>query len=188
MTGRKGGRRGRVHHHRAYPPPRAKPQPNPPPTPLKETKVLLPVQLGERRRGDPPWQKAQPPPAPVPTAQPTKAVAAPKPTNPPRPPPPTPAPRLPRPTPPRLGVQRPRRRTTVPAIRSSGRSPTSPIRPRCPWAEGWCRLGGIAGRHHPLQGGPAPPLPHPRGGRAVWGRGPVGQEKDQTPRPNKPRD
>ena len=42
-------------------PPQAKPQPPPPQTPLKATKVLLRVRVGERRRGNPPWQKAQTP-------------------------------------------------------------------------------------------------------------------------------
>ena len=47
-------------------------------------------------------------------------------------------------------------------------------RPRCPWAEVRCRLGGIPGQHHPLRGVPHRPLPHPPGGRAVPGRGPGG--------------
>ena len=61
-------------------------------------------------------------------------------------------------------------------------------RPWYPQAEVWCHLGRIPGRHHPLRGGFAPPLPHPRGGRAVPGRGPVGHAKVQTPRPHKRRD
>ena len=76
--------------------------------------------------------------------------------------------------------------------RRGGRPRTLPHRSReghRPWyprAEVRCRLGGIPRRHHPLQGGPAPPLPHPRGGRAAPGSGPgAGQEKGQTPRPHK---
>ena len=41
--------------------PKPPPKPSRNPTPLKETKVPLRVRVGERRRGDPPWQKAQTP-------------------------------------------------------------------------------------------------------------------------------
>ena len=42
-------------------PPPSQAATQPPPAPLKETKVLLRVRVGERRRGEPPWQKAQTP-------------------------------------------------------------------------------------------------------------------------------
>ena len=49
-----------MHHHRAKPP-QSQAATQPPPTPFKETKVLLRVRVGERRRGHPPGQKAQTP-------------------------------------------------------------------------------------------------------------------------------
>ena len=100
------------------PPPK---EAQPPPTRPQETKVFFRVVRRKRRRGDPPAQKAETPPhhhhrtayegRPRPqTHQPPQDRHHKTPTHPPRP------------TPPRV----PRRRTTVPRIRSSGRSSTYP--------------------------------------------------------------
>ena len=108
--GGKGG--GGVHHHR---PKTTHPKPSRiPTTPNAPPKKNFYLELSdESDDGAIPRPKKPKPPPTTTTARPTKAVPAPKPTNPPKtatatPPPP------PRPTPPRV----PRRRTTIPRIRS----------------------------------------------------------------------
>ena len=195
--GEEGGRGGRPSPPRQTPPQsQAATQPPPPPNPPQRNvrKKGSPSSPGrERRRGDPPWQKAQTPrPHPHRTAY--EGRRRPQTHQPPQdrhPPPPPDQDRHPQ----GWGCNgreegRPSRRSD----RRDGRPRPLPHRgreghrPLCPWAEVWCRLGGIPGRHHPLRGGPAPPLPHARGGRAVPGRGPVGQEKAEASRPHKRRD
>ena len=190
MSDEEEGGRGGLPHYRANPPP----LPSQPPTPH-------PPQKSVRKNGSPsslarrattqryPVTKSPPPtPTTTTTARPTKPVSAPKPTNPPKtataqpPPPPSDQDRHPQ------GC-REEGRMSRGSDRRDGRPRTVPHRGRerhRPWytrTDLLCRPGEIPGRHHPLRGGPAPPLPQPRGGRAIPGRRPVGQEKVETPAP-----
>ena len=166
------------------PPPLSQAATQPPPTPLKKTKgtVRLRVRLGERRRC--PVTKSSNPPTTSP-ARPTEAVSAPKPTNPP------PPPDRHRPPPPDQHQHpqwcREEGRPSRGSDRRDGHPRTLPHRGReghLPWyprTEVWCCLVGIPRRHHPLRGGPAPPLPHPRGGRAVRDEARSGKKKPKPP-------
>ena len=110
-------------------PPQAATQPPPQPPQNKRSKERFAFESGSESddAAIPTWLKAQTPrPHPHRMAYEGRRRPQTQPGPQDRHPPP---PRCPRPTAPRLGVQRPRRRTTVPTIRSPGRSPTSPTPP-----------------------------------------------------------
>ena len=184
---------GGVRHHRAKPPPKPSRNPPPPPPPpnppqRNDGSASSPGRRATTRRS--PLAKSPIPPPPPPSHGLRRPSPSPNPPTPPRPPPPPPPPPRPRPTPPRLGVQRPRRRTTVPTIRSSGRSPTTPT----PTGEKGTvrsvhgRKGGAAGVEYP--GGStlyevARHLlcPSPKEAKRYWEQARSGKKKPKPPPP-----
>ena len=153
------------------PPPLPNPHPKPsPPSPRnpKRRKSVSPYSPTSRMTARSPGQKSArnlsplllPPPPPRPRAKASKAVCAAKPAT-----ARSPTPRPPNPQrwwgysseegqPPRRSRCRDGRLRYLPLRVREGRQK------QYPWAEGWCYLGKIPSYHHPLRGGPAPPLPH----------------------------
>ena len=161
------------------PPPKASRNPTPP-TPLKETKVLLRVRVGERRRGDPPRQKAQTP-RPNPHRTTYEGHRRPQTHQPPQ--------DRPRPAPPdqdrhaKVGGATAEKKDDRPddSIVGTVTHVPSPTRARQGTVRGvHGRKGGAIWVEYP--GGTSSPPP-PRGGQAVPERGPVGQEKTPNPPP-----
>ena len=174
VRGGQKNRRGGVHRHvhietppprpppNATPPPLEKHQTKPPPPPKRTNSKFYFKSAEDSSDGAIPWGGTKKQKTHHPKAE-TKATPAPKvrahtPLSPPPPPakPATPTPQVGD----NLRTQ------------SLGPSPTSPTpqgggggnghSSRCPSQQGWCCVGEIPRQHHPLRGGPRPPLHLPR--------------------------